>query len=445
MVSEIEVKQILGCVVRFTVKLCLILMLLVITSVLQADTFFRSFDVEGPECFIGAIELPDGRFAAVRFDEDIEPWMNGLLFFNASGDSIFYTEEIFGWAFCSAADSFLVFVHGYFDWILLWTDFDGNIVDEVTITGISPQDSPNDIVETIDGGFFICGDEFVVKTDASGAYEWHLQTPGYYYQSVAQGSDGTLLAGGYCGFSEYIVNISSDGVIQWDWTSSTVEYFSCAVESAGSGFVMVSVGNRIVKFSASGDSLWSFSSQHSDIRYRGVTVSGTDILACGNSPSESLSVVTRLDTDGFLIWEREYPDCGFLNIEGTSDNGFVLAGACPYPCLEVDTASLLMKINSQGWWGGTGTEPEQPAGDLNLVVYPNPASSNAVLTFNLDTSSNVGLEVYDIAGRCVLEFQEMQCNPGENEFRIDGLGSGIYLCRIISGDFTATQRLVVIR
>ncbi len=434
-----------GYFMKSSVRSLFFLTLLVITSVLQADTFFRSFDVEGPECFIGAIELPDGRFAAVRFDEGIEPWMDGLLLFNASGDSISYDEEVFGHAFCSVSDSFLVFVKGYYDWNLLWTDFDGNIVDEVTITGINPWDHPEDIVTTMDGGLFICGDEFVVKTDASGAYEWHLQTPCCYYQSVTQGSDGTLLAGGSWFPSEYIVNISSDGIIQWDWTSSAIEYPECSVESAGSGYIMVSGSNRIIKFSASGDSLWSYSSQHSDIRYRGVTVSETDILACGNSPSESLSVVTRLDTDGFLIWEREYPDCAFLTIEGTSDNGFVLAGACPYPVYGVDYASLLMKVDSLGWWGGTGVEPEPTLENLNLMVYPNPASSYAILTFNLDTSSNVSLVVYDIAGRCVLEFREMQCSPGKNEYRIDGLSSGIYLCRMISEDCTATQRLVVIR
>ncbi|MCD4848453.1 MAG: T9SS type A sorting domain-containing protein [Candidatus Aegiribacteria sp.] len=419
--------------------------ILIITSLLQADTFFRTYDVEGgTEFFHKAIELPDGRFAGMRRHWGTNPSFGGLMFFDTNGDSTAYIDEIYEYAFCLTADSSLVFVIGVGTWSLLWTDLDGNILDEVVITGIQPNGFASDIVQALDGGYFLCGEGYAVKVDGSGVYEWHLFLDADLW-SVIQGEDGTFLAGGQASNpyrSDYIVNISNDGIIQWEW-SYPGPMGVWGVQAVAGGFAATSTDNRITMFSASGDTLWNYSSEHSDVEYCGITVSGTDIIACGCSDDDSLSVVSRLDSNGFLIWERDYTECGFNSIESTMDGGFILAGVYPYP-FDTETASLLVKTDSEGWYGGIGIEPEQTVYNLDLEVYPNPASAYTILNFNLDSASPLSLLVFDISGRCVLEFPETQFNPGNNKIQIEGLGSGIYFCRMISGDFTATQQFVVI-
>ncbi len=425
------------------------LSILIITSVLQGDTFFRTYDVEGgTEHFRKAIELPDGDFAGMREQWGSSPNYSGLMFFDANGDSTDYIDEIYADAFCLTEDSSLVFVTGTTSWSLLWANLNGEILDEVIIPYILTYSYAADIVQGVDGGFFLCGDEYAVKVDGSGVYEWHLfldEPVCIDLRSVTQIEDGTFLAGGQAsgiGPLEYIVNISINGIIQWEWSQED-SWGIWGVQSVDGGFVAASKDNRITMFSASGDTLWNYSSEHGDVKYYGITVSGTDIISCGISESDSVAVVSRLDINGLLIWERDYPQCGFMSIKSTMDGGFILAGVYPFP-FEIETASLLVKTDSEGWYEGLGIEHEQIVCSLDLDIYPNPTSAYTILNFNLDSSSSLSLLVFDISGKCVLEFPETQFNPGNNEIQIEGLGSGIYFCRVITGNFTATQRFIVI-
>ena len=433
-----------GCIMKLLLKFAL--SVLIITSVLQADTFFRTYDAEGGmEHFRKAIELPDGDFAGMRVHWGTSSVINGLMFFDSNGDSTDYIGEIYADAFCLTDDSCLVFIIDTCPWSLLWTDLNGNILDEVVITGILTSDYATDIVQTVDGGFFLCGEEFAVKVDGSGVYEWHLFMDYTDLWSVIQGENGTLLVGGQAsenGLMDYIVNISTDGSIQWDW-SCPGSVGVGGVQAVAGGFVATSGDNRVTMFSATGYIIWNYSSGHGEICYSGISVSGTDIIACGLSASDSLSVVTKIDSEGLPIWEREYPGCGFESIESTMDGGSILAGVYPFP-FETETASLIVKIDSEGWYGGVGVEPGQNVGCLDIEVCPNPASGYAVLNFNLESSAHVNMAVFDISGRLVLEVPETRFNSGRNEIQIEGLGSGIYFCRLLSGGFIATQRFVVI-
>jgi len=427
-------------------RLLLLLLVLIITSGLQADTFFRTYDVEGgTEYFRKAIELPYGGFAGMRVHWGANPEYEGLMFFDANGDSTAYIDEIYADAFCLTDDSCLVFVTEANDWTLLWTDLDGNILDEVLITDILPTGYACDVIQTADGGFFLSGDELAVKVDSSGSYEWDLfvsEPQSVDFRAVTQLEDGAFVAGGQAsGPLDYIVKISSDGIIQWEWSSAGIGVFG--LQTVAGGFTACSYYSRIRMFSTTGDTLWSYTSEHEDVKYLGIAIAGTDIIACGSSENDSLSVITKLDSSGLLIWEQVYPSCGFHSIGSTADEGFILAGVYPYP-YEAEMASLLVKTDSDGWYEGMGIEPDQTVGALNLEVYPNPSSAYTVLNFNLDSSVFVSLEVFDISGRSVIEISGTQYNPGKNEILIEGLGCGLYFCRLTSGDFTASERFVVI-
>ena len=236
-------------------------------------------------------------------------------------------------------------------------------------------------------------------------------------------------------------NISSDGSLVWEWTTDDYGMTpSVAIGTPDSGFVIGSWEGDIYKLSSSGDSLWHYSSKY-EVYYHGMVISGDDILACGAAFYSLLSVLTRLDSEGNLIWERKYPNCALGLVKESMDGGFILTGYYPYD-YEIDNASLVIKTDSEGCWGGTSIEPERYVRDFDITVYPNPASSFSIVSFTLDYSSMVDLKVFDITGRCVQEYPEIQYNARENEITIEGLGSGIYFCKINSGNFTATQQFV---
>lgn len=65
-----------------------------------------------------------------------------------------------------------------------------------------------------------------------------------------------------------------------------------------------------------------------------------------------------------------------------------------------------------------------------LRIYPNPATNNAVtISYRLETSATVKIQVIDYLGRQVLSLNEENENSGEHEKQIDvaGLSSGLYL------------------
>lgn len=71
------------------------------------------------------------------------------------------------------------------------------------------------------------------------------------------------------------------------------------------------------------------------------------------------------------------------------------------------------------------------ADNEQLSIYPNPVWSNLVLTATMNKASAATINIYDAAGRLVLQLPGY-VNKGDNVKRIDlpGGGNGIYLVKL---------------
>ncbi|MCX6640462.1 MAG: T9SS type A sorting domain-containing protein [bacterium] len=84
--------------------------------------------------------------------------------------------------------------------------------------------------------------------------------------------------------------------------------------------------------------------------------------------------------------------------------------------------------------------------------FPNPFNPTTTIRFGLPVASRVTLELFDISGRAVgaqhaAPLQKAWYPAGYHEITFDGsnLASGIYICRIRAGDFTASQKMVLMK
>lgn len=79
--------------------------------------------------------------------------------------------------------------------------------------------------------------------------------------------------------------------------------------------------------------------------------------------------------------------------------------------------------------------------------YPNPFNSRANIQFKVLSTNFVKLLVYDISGREVrtLVNENIQAGLYQISFITEGLTSGIYLYRMISGDFSETKKLLLLK
>jgi len=98
------------------------------------------------------------------------------------------------------------------------------------------------------------------------------------------------------------------------------------------------------------------------------------------------------------------------------------------------------------------TQPNSPAETFLASAWPNPFTSTASLRFGLARSENIHLAVYNVLGQQVAVLADGEHPAGYYELAWDGKGndgrsvaSGIYFCRLRTGRFITTQRMVLMK
>lgn len=79
--------------------------------------------------------------------------------------------------------------------------------------------------------------------------------------------------------------------------------------------------------------------------------------------------------------------------------------------------------------------------------YPNPFNPSTKIKFDIPKSGFVTLTVYDATGRQVAQLVNENLSPGSYsaEFRADGLTSGIYFYKLITGEYSTTRKMVLVK
>ncbi len=109
-----------------------------------------------------------------------------------------------------------------------------------------------------------------------------------------------------------------------------------------------------------------------------------------------------------------------------------------------DSHSTPVLDNVTVTWNLTGIEGG--SGNENFALYgavPNPSINGATLVFSLPVDSRAELTVYDLTGRVVTTISG-NYESGVHEVILDNLACGMYMVRMTSEEFTATQRFMVI-
>ncbi len=191
-----------------------------------------------------------------------------------------------------------------------------------------------------------------------------------------------------------------------------------------------------------------------------------------SSPSgylESSILDTQGDTDwDYLDWNSQIPAGTNISFQvRASDNhtamgawSDILTSPCPLEGIlndgdryvqyrnilstsNPDTTPLLNDVTITWDPLGVGDDP-QATEYLLHGAKPNPACGAIHIGFAVPVQSPVKLSIFDLTGHLVTTPVQEEYSPGVHEAQIDELMPGIYFCRMVSGDFTATQSFVVI-
>ena len=84
--------------------------------------------------------------------------------------------------------------------------------------------------------------------------------------------------------------------------------------------------------------------------------------------------------------------------------------------------------------------------------YPNPFNPTTVIEYALPKASEVKIQIYNILGQKVRILVEEHQEPGYKTIHWDGkddhgneVGSGVYFCRIVAGDFVKCKKMALLK
>ena len=79
--------------------------------------------------------------------------------------------------------------------------------------------------------------------------------------------------------------------------------------------------------------------------------------------------------------------------------------------------------------------------------YPNPFNPSTTIKFDLNSSSFVDLSIFDASGRNVRQLYSGNLAQGQYQFNFnaEGLGSGVYFCKLNAGQFSQTMKMTLIK
>jgi len=169
------------------------------------------------------------------------------------------------------------------------------------------------------------------------------------------------------------------------------------------------------------------------------------------SPADYDFLLVECDENGALQWCNRWgePASGQVNaIALDSDSNLIIAGRYDLGGTILEYRSYLAKIRidySPDNYRRNSTAAL--AANCWLPAFPNPFNSATTVSFTLLHRARARLAVYDVLGREVRVLADEDYASGEHRFTFDasGLPSGIYFAHVQSGEFTATQKLLLLK
>lgn len=130
---------------------------------------------------------------------------------------------------------------------------------------------------------------------------------------------------------------------------------------------------------------------------------------------------------------NETPDSAYILIAPSINNG----AAAQNTTLVLDDVKLVNYTASQS------EIDDHFVGDISLS--PNPMTSRAKLKYQINTKTNVKVDLYDITGKHIKNVLDEEQNYGNYNVDVErgDLPAGVYFCKIQTGSYTKTIKLVI--
>ncbi|MDD2635760.1 MAG: T9SS type A sorting domain-containing protein [Bacteroidales bacterium] len=332
-------------------------------------------------------------------------------------------------------------------------------------------------IQTPDGGYALVGsndetdpdgDVLLVKSDSEGNMEWYKK----YGTSdrdiglcIVESEDGGYLIGGSTdalgNIDGYLLKVDSFGNL--DWT----KHFGNPLYPDGTIYTILKTGNNDYYIALSSYVTDPISSSFYNRRYSIVKLdsdfnevwnnvygvraeyTGLGTITCASNGDVIATIadnhicgLMRISPDGDSLWTKYYTpegsvgEAGLLAIKQTPDNGFIMAGVAYEPqvmwIVKTDSCGCVTEECECG-----GSVVEKFTNELNIEVYPNPASDFINIKWN-KVSYDAVLSIFSLSGQ---ELLSKTIIDNSTSLNISGLQSGFYIIQIKTKDKILIKKL----
>ena len=198
------------------------------------------------------------------------------------------------------------------------------------------------------------------------------------------------------------------------WTYAWGGQSSIFLKFDGSTWTRYSAPDSITAFAVSGSNIWIGTRFHGLYKFDGTNWTVYNSSNSGLSNDYVLSII--VDKLG-NIWLTTGGD----DIQEFNPNGIVTS---------VSSYSYSVPTNYQLYQN-----------------YPNPFNPSTTIRFNLASSGNVSLKIYDVLGREVANLINGELTAGQHSavWNASNFASGVYLYRLKTGNFVETKKLILMK
>jgi hypothetical protein len=243
--------------------------------------------------------------------------------------------------------------------------------------------------------------------------------------------------------------LNSAGSVQW-----SMAFAGNAIALDGSGNVLVrDLSEGVAKISGNGSLLWSLPISDYRIGSFLAVDNGGNVYVAGahqTSPPQFYSEyqIRALSPSGALLWSTGFEDQGTTSWYhypiAVSHSGDVFVGAGA----QSGSSSVYRTIKyRQVATSVKEEESDMPTGFSLSQNYPNPFNPSTTIRFALPKSGRVELKVYNTLGQEVatLVNEEKVAGTYSAQWNASSVASGVYYYRMQAGEFTATQKMLLMK
>lgn len=236
-------------------------------------------------------------------------------------------------------------------------------------------------------------------------------------------------------FGKYVTGISSD--------KQDVDQLVVTLGTYGSTFNNV---QRSVTATQSGTV--NFTSITGNLPF----TAGTPFYSCVVDRDDSNIILVGCDFGVFLTenggttWENTSGDFGNTPVFDMGQNWRTWDEGCYVP------GEIYAGTHGRGIWSTGAFLGVQEAQDnlesksfeSDVLVYPNPVADFGTIAFELESSSNVTVQIYNLSGKIVQEINKQGLNEGANTISINTfeLSKGTYIVKLTGDNLSKTTKFV---